>query len=158
MNRKVLLAGIGLLLSLGVVISGCGSESDFASSGGSFQNAQAGPVPSVSSTPQSALDELKAGNARYVAGTNQQLFRTSDRPLILNSTQAPIAMILSCADSRVTPELAFDQAWGQLFVVRVAGPVADQNGVGSFEFGHTVLGSKLLVVLGHEQCGAVNAA
>ena len=72
--------------------------------------------------------------------------------------QAPFAIVLGCADSRVTPERIFDQAVGDLFVARVAGNVADASVVGSIEFGVGVLGAPLVVVLGHEQCGAVTAA
>ncbi len=71
--------------------------------------------------------------------------------------QAPFAAVLGCADSRVAPELAFDQAPGDLFVVRVAGNFVTPDGLGSLEFGAAVLGTKLILVLGHTSCGAVNA-
>ena len=72
--------------------------------------------------------------------------------------QKPFAMLVSCADSRVPPEILFDQGIGDLFVVRAAGNIADTVGLGSLEYGHAVLGAPLVVVLGHEYCGAVDAA
>ncbi len=160
--KKTFYYGGALALGLAwLLAAGCGtSSSDTVSF--SPASAQTTPVtpttPPTSQDPTVALAALKAGNARYVAGTNQVLVRSQDRPLILNETQAPEAAILSCADSRVDPELAFDQAWGQLFTVRVAGPVADFASVGSLEFAVGALGTRLIVVLGHEQCGACNAA
>lgn len=158
--QKAWYLGGALTLSLTwLLAAGCGSSSD-----NTFNpaNAQSVPPPTTpvvgSQDPTLALAELKAGNARYVSGTNQVLIRSQDRPIILNQKQAPIAGILSCSDSRVLPELAFDQAWGDLFLVRDAGPVADTTGAGSMEFAVGALGVRLLVVLGHEQCGACQAA
>ena len=153
----------GSLLALGLtwtLAAGCGStNNDVTINPVNAQVPTTTPTPTAASQdPTVALANLRAGNARYVAGTNQQLTRSADRPLILNSSQAPEAIVLSCADSRVAPELAFDQSWGQLFVVRVAGPVADTMGTGSIEFAVGALGSRLIVVLGHEQCGACQAA
>lgn len=108
------------------------------------------------STPDAALRALMEGNGRYVA--NQPRERDfSARRASLAQGQHPFAAVLGCADSRVAPELAFDQSPGDLFVVRVAGNFVTADGLGSLEFGAGVLGTKLILVLGHTSCGAVNA-
>jgi carbonic anhydrase len=109
-------------------------------------------------TAQQALTRLQQGNTRYAKGKNTALRRATDRPQALNSSQLPFAMILGCADSRVAPELAFDQPWGSLFTVRVAGNIADPSLVGSLEYAVLTFHTPLIVVLGHDQCGAVDAA
>ncbi|MBV8587280.1 MAG: carbonic anhydrase [Verrucomicrobia bacterium] len=108
-------------------------------------------------TPAEGLAELQAGNERYVTGTHTHHDYGPEREE-LAETQKPFAMIVSCADSRVSPELAFDQSRGRLFVVRVAGNFVDDNGLASLEFGAAVLGSQLIMVLGHTSCGAIKAA
>jgi carbonic anhydrase len=117
--------------------------------------AQAQPVRAAG-TPDEALKLLVAGNARYVANQPQQRDFSAGRASRATG-QAPFAAILGCADSRVAPELAFDQGAGDLFVVRVAGNFVTPDGLGSLEFGAAVLGTKLIMVLGHNSCGAVNA-
>ncbi|MGE3993550.1 carbonic anhydrase [Pseudorhodoplanes sp.] len=117
--------------------------------------AQAQPARAAS-TPDEALKLLVAGNARYVANQPQQRDFSAGRAS-RTLGQAPFAAILGCADSRVAPELAFDQSPGDLFVVRVAGNFMTPDGLGSLEFGAAVLGTKLIMVLGHNSCGAVNA-
>jgi carbonic anhydrase len=117
--------------------------------------AQAQPVIAVK-TPDEALKLLVAGNARYVANEPQQRDFSAGRAS-RSLGQAPFAAILGCADSRVAPELAFDQNPGDLFVVRVAGNFVTPDGLGSLEYGAAVLGTKLIMVLGHSSCGAVNA-
>jgi carbonic anhydrase len=102
-------------------------------------------------------DGLMAGNRRFVAGTPQARDVVSLRHK-LASGQSPKAIILSCSDSRVGPELIFDQTLGEIFVVRTAGNVADAVALGSIEYAVEHLHSPLLVVLGHQKCGAVNAA
>lgn len=96
------------------------------------------------------------GNARYVAGQMMQRDFSASRAARAQG-QAPFAAILGCADSRVAPELAFDQPPGELFVVRVAGNFVTPDGLGSLEYGAAVLGTKVILVLGHTSCGAVNA-
>ena len=76
----------------------------------------------------------------------------------LIKSQHPFAIILSCSDSRVPPEIVFDEGLGDLFVVRVAGNVVNDEGLGSIEYGVDILGARLIVVLGHQSCGAVDAA
>jgi carbonic anhydrase len=107
--------------------------------------------------PDSALAELLAGNKRYVTGQNIHHEFGSERAALAES-QHPFAIVLGCADSRVSPELAFDQTRGRLFVVRLAGNFVDDNGLASIEFGASVLGASLIMVLGHDQCGAIKAA
>jgi carbonic anhydrase len=110
----------------------------------------------AASTPDEALKLLVAGNARYVANQPQQRDFSAGRASRALG-QAPFAAILGCADSRIAPELAFDQNPGDLFVVRVAGNFVTPDGLGSLEFGAAVLGTKLIMVLGHHSCGAVNS-
>jgi carbonic anhydrase len=109
-------------------------------------------------TPDSAFNELVAGNKRFAnqktLGANRGVFRLRE----VAQGQKPFAAILGCADSRVPSEIIFDQGLGDLFVVRVAGNVATSEEIGSLEYGTLVLGAKVLLVLGHERCGAVKAA
>lgn len=113
------------------------------------------PVRAVD-TPDAALAKLMEGNARYAAD-NAHEREFSARRAATALGQAPFAAILGCADSRVAPELAFDQKPGDLFIVRVAGNFVTKDGLGSLEFGSAVLGAKIIMVLGHTECGAVQA-
>lgn len=117
--------------------------------------ASAQPVRAAA-TPDEALAMLSEGNARYVADQSREREFTARRAATALG-QAPFAAILGCADSRIAPELAFDQKPGDLFVVRVAGNFVTDDGLGSLEFGSAVLGTKLIMVLGHTGCGAVKA-
>ena len=107
--------------------------------------------------PADALEKLKQGNGRFVSGASgprdlkAQVKATA-------SGQYPFAAVLSCMDSRVPPEMVFDQGIGDLFVVRVAGNVIDSDDLGSLEYGTKVVGSKLIIVMGHTSCGAVKGA
>jgi carbonic anhydrase len=106
-----------------------------------------------------ALQRLMEGNKRYVAGNLVvHPHQTRERRVELTAGQHPFAIMLSCSDSRVPPEIIFDQGLGDLFVIRVAGNVIDDVIVGSIEYAVEHLGVQLLMVLGHEQCGAVTAA
>jgi carbonic anhydrase len=109
-------------------------------------------------TADSALAELKAGNRHHVAHRYQHPHETAKRQRELVSGQTPHAEILSCSDSRVPPELIFDQGLGDLFIIRVAGNVVSDTELGSLEYGAEHLHVPLLVVLGHQHCGAVTAA
>jgi carbonic anhydrase len=108
--------------------------------------------------PSDALARLREGNARVVEGRPTGPNRGLDRVAAVAPSQAPFAAILGCADSRVPPELLFDQGYGDLFVVRVAGNVATPEELASLEFAVAALGSTLIMVLGHADCGAVKAA
>ena len=107
--------------------------------------------------PDAALKRLMDGNMRYVANTPNQRDFSAGRAARVKS-QYPIAAILSCADSRVALELAFDQNPGDLFVMRVAGNVMNEDLLASLEYGVKFLGTPLVMVLGHTNCGAVSAA
>jgi len=109
-------------------------------------------------SPDSALAELKTGNEHHMSHRYQHPHESAERQRELVQGQNPHAEILSCADSRVPPEIVFDQGLGDLFVVRVAGNVATDTELGSLEYGAEHLHIPLLVVLGHERCGAVTAA
>jgi len=120
------------------------------------QHTSHAPVHAAPSAAE-VWDSLMAGNRRFVAGKPQARDLASLRHK-LASGQSPKAIILSCSDSRVGPELIFDQSLGDLFVVRTAGNVADAVALGSIEYAVEHLHSTVLVVLGHQKCGAVNAA
>lgn len=114
-------------------------------------------TPTVS--PDTALAELRAGNARYVEGKSTHPHLTADRRgQTTRDGQHPMAVVLACSDSRVPVELVLDQGIGDLFVIRVAGNVCGQDEIASIEYGVEHLGTPLVVILGHSQCGAVTAA
>jgi carbonic anhydrase len=107
--------------------------------------------------PEAALKMLKKGNDRYAtSAVNPRRYR-SERPALTRG-QKPYAIVLSCADSRVPPEIVFDESLGRLFVIRVAGNVAGPDEVASVEYAAEHAGTRLLVVLGHGSCGGVAAA
>jgi carbonic anhydrase len=135
--------------------------------------------------PAEAISRLKQGNGHFIAGNPQHPHESSDerayiaknsyenagtislgmtaeqaakRRVELAKSQHPFAIILSCSDSRVPPELVFDEGLGDLFIVRVAGNVLNDEGLGSIEYAVDILGARLIVVLGHQSCGAVDAA
>lgn len=121
--------------------------------------------PAPRATPAPAPDEvlrlLQEGNARFVAGSITHPRRTPEDFKPLAAGQAPIAAIIGCADSRVPPEILFDQGVGDLFVVRIAGNYVSGAGAsvkGSVEYAVAELGVSLILVLGHSQCGAIKAA
>ncbi|MBS1970754.1 MAG: hypothetical protein JSU04_10620 [Bdellovibrionales bacterium] len=124
----------------------------FISSAGAAKQVQAPPQ-----TPQEELAALKEGNQRFInnekAGHDfhYQINKTKDG-------QKPYAVVLSCLDSRVPPEIVFDQGIGEIFVARVAGNIENDDILGSMEFGTAVTGAKLIVVMGHTKCGAVKGA
>jgi carbonic anhydrase len=136
-------------------------------------------------SPAEAIARLKEGNSRFTAGNMQHPHESNDerahmaknsyenagmislgmtseqaakRRAELAKSQHPFAIILSCSDSRVPPEIVFDEGLGDLFIVRVAGNVLNDEGLGSIEYGVDILGARLIVVLGHQSCGAVDAA
>src|SRR5881392_116597 len=113
-------------------------------------------IPSVK--PDEALSRLKEGNERFAKNNV-----TAEKPIASRRTetakaQNPFAIVVGCADSRTAPEIIFDQNIGDLFVVRVAGNLVDDYALGSIEYAVEHLGARLIVVLGHERCGAVTAA
>jgi carbonic anhydrase len=106
---------------------------------------------------QESLQRLLDGNARFVRGLASGEHRDPPRRKELLGGQHPFAIVLSCSDSRVPPELVFDQGLGDLFVVRVAGNVVLEDALGSVEYAEVHLHARLILVLGHERCGAVTA-
>lgn len=108
-------------------------------------------------TALEALERLKTGNRRFVAGLRDGEGVSSPRRMQLPDDQEPFATILGCSDSRVPAELVFDQGLGDLFVIRVAGNVVAPSQVGSVEFATAMFGTALVVVLGHTRCGAIEA-
>ena len=111
----------------------------------------------VNITPKETLNLLIEGNQRFIDNAKRQYNMKSIREE-LKDKQQPIASILGCSDSRTSAELIFDQNLGDLFSVRLAGNIASKEAIGSLEFSCTQLGSKVIVVMGHSNCGAIKAA
>jgi carbonic anhydrase len=119
----------------------------------------AGPDPAAPPlTARQALGQLKAGNDRFARNASKPVSMSVNRRTELAAAQHPMAMVLSCADSRVPPEHVFNVGLGDLFVIRTAGAVIDRSILATVEYGATELHVPLLVVMGHESCGAVKAA
>ena len=114
-------------------------------------------APQTAAPADEIWADLMAGNQRFIEGKTKTRALVSLRQSLAKG-QHPKAIVLSCSDSRVPPELLFDESLGDLFVVRAAGNIADAIGVGSMEYAVEHLGSTVLVVLGHTKCGAVSAA
>jgi carbonic anhydrase len=136
LSRRSILLGGGALATIPLVGRVAGAQ----------------PV-SAADTPDAALKLVTEGNERYVANQPRERDFSAGRASRALG-QAPFAAILSCADSRIAPELTFDRGPGDLFVVRVAGNFVTTEGLASLEFGAVVLGTKLIMVLGHSSCGA----
>ena len=154
---------IGVLLSL-VVFSACNQETKSSDSANSSKSENSGLVVDVLTeeeqdalTPDAVIGLLKEGNTRF---TENDLTKRNHSEQIRKSTlaQYPKAIVLSCVDSRVPVEDVFDRGIGDLFVARVAGNFVNEDILGSMEFACKVSGSKLVVVMGHEHCGAIKAA
>jgi carbonic anhydrase len=151
-TRRDALRALGL--SAGALVAGATLGPSLLE-GSSF--AAAPKAPSL--TPDQALARLAAGNRRFVQGDLRHPRRDDRRRSRLAEGQAPFAAVLGCADSRVPPEIVYDEGLGDLFVARVAGNTTDDALVaGSLEYSVTQLGSVVIVVLGHEDCGAAKAA
>ena len=102
-----------------------------------------------------ALDRLREGNRRFASNVNSGSGRIDTRPAEVVAGQEPFAIILGCSDSRVPAEIVFDQGLGDMFVIRVAGNIVAPSQIGSVEFAATKFGTRLVVVLGHSHCGAI---
>jgi carbonic anhydrase len=118
----------------------------------------AGEHPTESVSPDAALAKLKEGNLRFASSEVSQSKPTAARRAETAQAQHPFAIVVGCADSRTSPELIFDQNLGDLFVIRTAGNLVDDHALGSIEYAVEHLGARLIVVLGHQRCGAVKAA
>jgi carbonic anhydrase len=161
MKKNIFLTFIGLLTLLLISCNQTNPKSNQTTEG---QNVAAEKIKMVMTkqaqdqlTPDAVLEDLLEGNQRYVSGE----LKKRDLPAQVAATtngQFPKAVILACIDSRVPVEYIFDQGIGDVFVVRVAGNIEDEELLGSMEYGVGVAGSKLLMVLGHENCGAVKSA
>jgi carbonic anhydrase len=108
-------------------------------------------------SPTDSLERLKAGNHRFVTETLEHPDRSSERRAELQNNQAPFAIVLSCSDSRVSPEIIFDAGLGDLFIIRVAGNVLGPTELESIKYSVLANRSSLILVLGHENCGAIQA-
>ena len=122
------------------------------------KQAQASEATTPVVSPDAALQKLVDGNQRFVQDQPQHPNQSAARLREVAQAQHPFATILSCADSRVPAELLFDQGIGDVFDVRIAGNIATPEAIGSIEYAVTLLNTPLLMVLGHERCGAVTAA
>lgn len=147
LNRRRSIAGMGALAGLAGAAATQAKDRCVAFT----------PQMQQAKSPDAALKRLQEGNARFVAGQAlhcdllEQVRSTAQK-------QAPFAAVLGCIDSRVPPELIFDQNIGDMFVARIAGNIASSDIIGSLEFATAVAGAKLVVVLGHSECGAVKGA
>ncbi|HEY6487393.1 MAG TPA: carbonic anhydrase [Candidatus Cybelea sp.] len=119
--------------------------------------ALAQPPPTSTVPPDHLLGRLMAGNKRFVNNDFPKLSKVAEKRELLIEGQAPYASILTCADSRVVPNFVFVQGFGELFVTRVAGNFPDDLVTGSIEYGVEHLGTHLIMVLGHQNCGAIKA-
>lgn len=122
------------------------------------KSAAAATLTPSSLSPDEALQRLLDGNQRFTGHHLEHPDQSEERVLELTQSQHPFATVLSCADSRVTAEIIFDQGLGDIFDVRVAGNIATPETLGSIEYAVELLETPLLMVLGHERCGAVTAA
>lgn len=147
-RRDFLKTAAGAAIGIGGAALGLGMASARAAS--------EPPRPQNVISPDAALERLLKGNERYVSGNMHTHDFVAERPALV-AGQNPFAGVLSCADSRIAPELAFDTGRGDLFVCRVAGNFANPDTIASFEFGVAVLGLPFILVLGHSACGAVDS-
>lgn len=115
-------------------------------------------MTSPTTTPAQAWREMVRGNERFIAGSPRHPRQDVDRRGELIGTQSPHATLFGCSDSRLAAEIIFDKGLGDLFVIRNAGQVISESVIGSLEYAVAVLGVPLIVVLGHDECGAVRAA
>jgi carbonic anhydrase len=147
LSRRNSLKFVAGAIGTGIIAAGTGAD-------------LAAPEPAVAEndlTPDAALKQLMDGNKRFVDKKRQSPNQNLARLTEVAKSQKPFAAILGCADSRFPSEIIFDRGLGDLFVCRVAGNVATPEEIGSLEFGTLVLGAKVLVVIGHKRCGAVDA-
>ena len=150
-NQLVALSTLSLLMMAGLI--GCaGGTTPPAAVSTTIDKAEQSAI-----TPDDALTRLKDGNQRFASGDSLR----RDFPAQVKATssgQYPFAAVLSCMDSRTSPEIVFDQGIGDLFVVRIAGNYAQPDIMGSLEYATKVAGAKLVVVMGHTECGAIKGA
>ena len=150
-TRRQLIGGTGLI-GAAAMMGACSTLS--------AQTAAAVPVAPAGKdlTPDQALRLLMDGNQRFLSGAQTSELTNAQRRLALAQSQEPFAAYVTCSDSRVPPELLFGRGLGELFIIRNAGNTVDTVALGSIEYAVAVLGVPLIVVMGHERCGAVAAA
>lgn len=149
-SRRLFLK-LAVASTIGMGITGMAGKTAFAA------KIKSPPLPENVMTPDDALGRLMAGNARYVAGQSTPLSFSEDRAALVTG-QNPYASILSCSDSRISPEFCFDEQRGDLFVARITGNYLTTDFVATLEYAAAVLHTPLIMVLGHESCGAIKAA
>ena len=147
-RRALLVGGLGVAT---VTLAGCSSTS--AAPSATSASPEARPA-----TPAAAFARLMEGNKRWVSGDLQHPDRDPNRRQFVSEKQKPFGAILSCIDSRVPPELLFDTGLGDLYVMRTGGEAVGPVVTGSVEYGPMTSGTPLVVVLGHQRCGAIEAA
>ncbi len=150
MSRRRLIAGVsvaGLTLPLSGLLGACASDKD----------EQASTLQPPPKEPAEALERLLAGNKRFASGLPTRVGQDEARRVEVAKGQKPFVAIVGCVDSRVPPEIVFDQGLGDVFTARVAAGIANDDTVASIEFGVEEFKIPLLVVMGHQRCGAVNA-
>jgi carbonic anhydrase len=157
-TRRILLTVV--LVGLGIAISAASGTGQLPTGRVAFasQKAAAEVAEKAAVTPQQAWEQLTAGNDRFARNASEPKNIGANRRQQLSKGQKPFAVVLTCADSRLTPEYIFNQGLGDLFVLRVAGNIADPYVLGSVEYAVEHLQVPLVVIVGHEKCGAVEAA
>lgn len=153
----VLASGLGLLLTNNAVFGNTTNSSNINESHSNQAISQTTPEENPILTPDAALQRLMDGNKRFASDTTTCPERNQMRRLATAAKQKPFAIILGCSDSRIPPEIAFDQGIGDIFVVRVAGNVVSAIELSSVEYSALVNQSNIILVLGHQSCGAVQA-
>jgi len=141
----------------GLLLGAAATAGMLLSKGADAKETKAPPKPQNVLSPDASLDRLLKGNTRYVEGVSLRHDFKHEREALAGG-QNPYAAILSCADSRIAPEYAFDSGRGDLFVCRVAGNFANAETIASLEYAVAVLAVPLILVLGHDSCGAIEAA
>jgi carbonic anhydrase len=152
LSRRRALRAFGLGASAAALMPAVGARAEDAA------HAAATPLAGPGLTPAEALQLLKDGNAEFLHDRPFHAATGAARRLEIAKAQHPFAILVGCSDSRVPPELLFGRGLGELFIVRVAGNTVDRTALGSIEYAVEHLGVPLIVVLGHERCGAVAAA
>lgn len=156
-ERRALLAGG--LFAAAAALTGCSSASTSPAAAGASPQARPTMQPTNRpTTPEAAFTRLIEGNQRWVSGDLQHPDRDPDRREFVAQEQKPFGSVLACIDSRVPPELLFDTGLGDLYVMRTGGEAVGPVVTGSVEYGPMTSGTPLIVVLGHQRCGAVKAA
>ncbi|MDX3645518.1 carbonic anhydrase [Streptomyces sp. MB09-02B] len=159
-QRRAILTG-GIAAASAAVLTACSSKTGAADTAKAANVGAASPSPQAAPRPDSAgtaYARLLDGNKRWVSGKLQHPDQDPARRAAVAPEQKPYGVIVSCIDSRVPPELVFDTGIGDLFVIRTGGQVVQPVVVGSVEYGPLTAGSPLIVVLGHQNCGAIKAA